>query len=65
MLAPDGHDEILFLLSGEVMLENQDMKTPLKQEQAVYMNPDETFTLRALTECRYIIAGTHTIPHEH
>jgi hypothetical protein len=64
-MAPNGHDEILFLLSGEAVLEGQDLKTSLKQEQVVYMEPDEVFTFTALTECRYVIAGGHPVMHEH
>ena len=64
-MAPDGHDEILLLLSGEAALENEDTKTVLKKEQAVYMGSDEAFTFSALMDCRYVIAGTHPIPHAH
>lgn len=64
-MKPAGHDEILFLLSGEAVLENGDVKMPLKKEQAVYMSPEEAFTLTAQTDCRYVVAGTHTMKHEH
>lgn len=64
-MAPDGHDEILFLLSGEASLENKDTKAVLKKMQAVYMGPDEVFTFTALMDCCYVIAGTHPTPHEH
>ncbi len=64
-MAPNGHDEILFLLSGDAKLENRDIRILLKKEQAVYMNPDEVFTFTALCDCKYIVAGTHTAPHEH
>jgi mannose-6-phosphate isomerase-like protein (cupin superfamily) len=64
-MSPSGHDEILFLMSGEGVLENNDGKTPLSKEQAVYMNPEEVFTFIAKTDCRYVIAGTHITPHEH
>jgi mannose-6-phosphate isomerase-like protein (cupin superfamily) len=64
-MAPNGHDEILFLLSGDAKLENKDIKISLKKEQAVYMNPDEAFTFTAMNECKYIVAGTHTNPHAH
>jgi len=36
-MAPNGHDEILFLLSGEAVLEGKSIKTSLKKEQVVYM----------------------------
>ena len=64
-MAPHGHDEILFLLSGDAKLENKDIKLTLKKDQAVYMMPDETFTFTATSACRYVIAGTHTTPHAH
>lgn len=64
-MAPNGHDEILFLLSGDANLENKDNKILLKREQAVYMNPDEAFTFTAMSACKYIVAGTHTTPHAH
>lgn len=64
-MAPAGHDEILFLLSGEARLENGDISQSLKTEQAAYMNPDEAFIFTALTDCKYIVAGTHTNQHEH
>lgn len=64
-MAPDGHDEILFLLSGEAAIENKDTKAVLKKAQAVYMGPDEVFTFTTLMDCRYVIAGTHPLPHEH
>ncbi|VVB92879.1 Uncharacterised protein [uncultured archaeon] len=64
-MAPQGHDEILFLLSGDAELENNEIKLTLKKEQAVYMSPDEAFTFTALSECKYIVAGTHTTPHSH
>jgi hypothetical protein len=31
----------------------------------VYMSPDEAFTFTALMDCRYVIAGTHPVPHVH
>ena len=64
-MAPNGHDEILFLLSGDAKLENKEIKTILKKEQAVYMSPDEAFTFTAMSDCKYIVAGTHTTPHDH
>ena len=64
-MTPCGHDEILFLLSGEAELENNDTKISLKKEQALYMSPDEAFTFTAQSDCKYIVAGTHTTPHGH
>ncbi len=64
-MAPQGHDEILFLLSGDAELKNDKMKITLKKEQSVYMSPDEAFTFTAQSDCKYIVAGTHTTPHSH
>ncbi len=64
-MAPQGHDEILFLLSGKAELENEDIKTSLEKEQAVFIGPDEAFTFTAQSDCKYIVAGTHTTPHSH
>jgi mannose-6-phosphate isomerase-like protein (cupin superfamily) len=64
-MAPNGHDEILLLLAGDAKLENKEIKTILKKEQAVYMSPDEAFTFIAMSDCKYIVAGTHTTPHDH
>ncbi len=64
-MAPNGHDEILFLLSGDAELSNRDAKISLEKEQAVYMSPDESFTFTAKSDCKYIVAGTHTTPHGH
>ncbi|MCZ7400862.1 MAG: hypothetical protein O8C61_01415 [Candidatus Methanoperedens sp.] len=64
-MAPQGHDEILFMLSGKAELRNKDLKISLQKEQAVYMSPDEAFTFTAQSDCKYIVAGTHTTPHSH
>ncbi len=64
-MAPGGHDEILLLLSGDAKLENDEAKLSLRKEQAVYMGPDEAFIFTALSDCKYIVAGTHTKQHEH
>lgn len=66
-MRPGGHDEILLLLSGEATLEDNEGKSliPLNKEQAVFMEPDEAFTFTALSHCTYVVAGTHTRPHQH
>ena len=64
-MTPDGHDEILFLLSGDAILENAGAGLTLGQEQAVSMEPNESYMFRALSDCRYIVAGTHIVPHHH
>ncbi len=64
-MTPNGHDEILFLLAGDAELSNRDAEISLEKEQAVYMSPDESFTFTAKSDCKYIVAGTHTTPHGH
>ncbi len=64
-MTPNCHDEILLLLSGDARLENKDLKIALKKEQAVFMGKDEFFTFTAQSDCKYIIAGTHTTMHGH
>ena len=64
-MAPDGHDEILFIVEGQVELKSSTNTIMMSKEQAVYLTPSEFFTLTALTDCRYIIAGAHAAPHEH
>jgi len=64
-MAPNGHDEILFLLSGRAVLEGGGMRADLDAEAAVSMEPDERFTLTALSDCAYVVAGAHPEPHGH
>jgi mannose-6-phosphate isomerase-like protein (cupin superfamily) len=64
-MVPNGHDEILFLISGDATLEAADRKVPLAKEQAVAMDPDERFTLSALTDCQYVVAGAHPTAEQH
>jgi hypothetical protein len=47
-------------------LEDKDIKITLKKEQAIYISQDEAFTFIALSDCKYVVAGTHTTtPHVH
>lgn len=64
-MAPDGHDEILFIVEGQVELKSSTNTIMMSKEQVVYLTPTESFTLTALTDCRYVIAGAHAAPHEH
>jgi len=64
-MSPGGHDEILLLLAGEAVLENGAEKIQLRKEQAVSLDPDGSCTFIALTDCRYVVAGTHIVPHDH
>ena len=64
-MAPGGHDEILFLLEGDALLINGGTRIPIAKEEAVSFDPDESYTLVAQRDCRYVVAGTHITPHEH
>ena len=64
-MAPGGHDEILFLLEGEALLINGGIRIPIAKEEAVSFDPDESFIFIAQRDCRYVLAGTHIMPHEH
>ncbi|MGA3173898.1 MAG: hypothetical protein ABSE25_05650 [Syntrophorhabdales bacterium] len=64
-MAPEGHDEILFILEGRAELKSRTDNIIMSKEQAVYLNPSGSFTFKALTDCRYIMAGAHATPHEH
>jgi hypothetical protein len=64
-MSPGGHDEILFLLEGEALLINGEMRIAVLKEEAVSFDPDEAFTFIAQRDCRYVIAGTHVTTHGH
>ena len=65
VMTPEGHDEILLLLSGAAVLDNGQQHLALQPDQAVVLNPDEIVTFTALEDCRYLVAGTHTRAHTH
>lgn len=65
VMAPEGHDEILFLLEGEALLRNGRSQVTLTREEAVALDPEGSFTFVAASNCRYVVAGTHITPHEH
>lgn len=65
IMAPDGHDEILLLLTGTALLTKGAQQIDMQPEQAVSIDADEVFTFTALTDCRYVVAGTHTVMHVH
>ncbi len=64
-MTPGGHDEILFLLDGEALLQSGGTQVEMGREDAVSLDPDGSFTFIATRDCRYVIAGTHITPHEH
>jgi hypothetical protein len=64
-MSPGGHDEILFLLEGDAVLEYYGKKVDLKKEHAVSLDPEGSIKFLALEDCRYVVAGTHIVPHEH
>jgi mannose-6-phosphate isomerase-like protein (cupin superfamily) len=62
-LAPEGHDEIFLLLSGEAEIHQGGRRLPLTPERAVYLDPEATHVVVALAYCRYVVAGAHAAPH--
>ncbi len=64
-MAPDGHDEILYLLEGEALLKSGGEQLEIAGEDAVSLDPDGKYTFVARGECRYVVAGTHITPHRH
>jgi len=64
-MAPDGHDEILFLLEGEALLKSGGEQLAIAGEDAVALDPDGRYTFVARGDCRYVVAGTHITPHTH
>lgn len=65
VMAPGGHDEILFLMDGEAVLQNGATSITIGKEEAVSFDPDGSYTFVALRDCRYVVAGTHITPHRH
>jgi hypothetical protein len=64
-LEPAGHDEILLLLAGRAVLEGTGSHVTLSAEDVISLEADESLTLRAEEDCRYVVAGTHTAQHGH
>lgn len=64
-LKPDGHDEILLLLSGEASLTNNGCVTKLCADGVIHLDPEETATIEALEDCKYVVAGAHAHHHHH
>ncbi len=64
-MVPGEHDEILFLLEGEALLQNGATRITIGKEDAVSLEPDGSYTFVALRDCRYVVAGTHITPHRH
>jgi hypothetical protein len=62
-MSPCGHDEILLLL-GNAVLEHDGKEIPLR-EHAVSWIRNVRSSFSALEDCRYVVAGTHIVPHEH
>jgi hypothetical protein len=65
VMAPDGHDEVPFMLDGRAELRGTDGTMTIGKEQTVCLDPDDSLTFKALTDCRYIVAGAHTALHGH
>ena len=64
-MVPGEHDEILFLLEGEALLQNGATRVRIGKEDAVSLDPAGSYTFVALRDCRYVVAGTHITPHRH
>jgi redox-sensitive bicupin YhaK (pirin superfamily) len=60
-----GHEEILLILEGVALISDGVTETEIGKEEAVYLEPDKSFTLVAKGECRYMVAGGHAAPHGH
>ena len=50
----------VYLVYGEAAKDEKREMSPV-----VPLDPDGSFTFTALTDCRYLVAGTHITPHEH
>ena len=59
------HDEILLLLSGEAVIEDAGERATLGPESAVFLDSEGSATFRAVTDCRYAVAGAHPVLHQH
>jgi mannose-6-phosphate isomerase-like protein (cupin superfamily) len=64
-MGSNGHEEILLVLEGDALLLDGETETELGKEEAVYLDPDRSFTLLAKGKCRYVVAGGHAGPHGH
>ena len=64
-MAPGGHDEILFLIEGEAVLERGETRMEIERDDAVSLDPDGSYIFTARSDCRYVVAGTHITPHSH
>ncbi|MBI5641014.1 MAG: hypothetical protein HZA17_11370 [Nitrospirae bacterium] len=62
-----GHEEIICIARGEVILRRGDEETRVRQGEAFYMKGEETYLMynRAVGETLYVIAGGHTEEHHH
>ena len=58
-MGSEGHEEILLVLAGEVLMENGKVRVRLEREQTVYLPADESWSLTALADSRYVVAGGH------
>jgi len=51
----------VYLVYGEV----PSNETRRMESDGHDVGPDEAFSFTALMDCRYVIAGTHPVPHAH
>lgn len=65
--AGKGHEEIVCLISGEVLLKGDKETFNLKQGQAFHIKGDETYLMdnAGSVDAVYVIAGGHSEAHGH
>ena len=62
-----GHEEIVCLVSGEVILRGQAGDFMLKAGQAFHLSGEESYTMENAYpgSSVYVISGGHSAPHKH
>ncbi len=62
-----GHEEIIYLLDGEIQLNFKENNITIKQGEAFHIPDGELLLLKNLTDKKiyYVIAGGHIIRHSH
>ena len=64
---PKGHEEIILLLDGEMMLSLHDEDVLMKKGDSVHLPNGHLVTIENLTDKKIdiIVAGGHPVPHSH
>ena len=62
-----GHEEILYLLKGQIQIEEEDKEISLNEGDAYFIPEGSYVSLKNLTKNKIylIIAGGHPKPHKH